>query len=127
MLRIAPRFAVGVTAAFCIASQATAAVSLTTLATFNGANGSSPRCALISDAGGNLYGTTELGGTFDDGIIFKLSGGTRALSTLATFHNGSGDGPRAGLVADVAGNFYGTLYNGGTGDGSIFKWTAQTQ
>jgi uncharacterized repeat protein (TIGR03803 family) len=36
--------------------------------------GAMPEAALIADAKGNLYGTTNVGGAFSDGTIFKLTG-----------------------------------------------------
>jgi uncharacterized repeat protein (TIGR03803 family) len=39
----------------------------------NAADGSWPRASLIADKGGNLYGTTEAGGTYGDGTVFEVS------------------------------------------------------
>ena len=39
----------------------------------------------IADADGNLYGTTSVGGTSNDGTIFKLDPVTGILTTLASF------------------------------------------
>ena len=54
-----------------------AAVSgtLTTLATFNGANGTFPTAGLVRDAQGNLFGTTSdtPGGPNHFGTVFELS------------------------------------------------------
>jgi uncharacterized repeat protein (TIGR03803 family) len=47
--------------------------TLTTLATFNTGNGSSPQAVLTADAAGNLYGTTTEGGVAY-GTIFELTG-----------------------------------------------------
>src|SRR5208282_3087393 len=47
----------------------------TTLVSFNGANGLYPRSgALISDAAGDLFGTTEGGGANGYGTVFELTG-----------------------------------------------------
>ena len=102
--------------------------ALTTLATFNGNNGSDPEAGLIADAAGNLYGTTEGGGTAGDGTVFEVAAGTHALSTLATFDGTNGSVPRAGLIADTAGNLYGTTFSGGTAsDGTVFEVAAGTR
>lgn len=45
---------------------------LTTIFTFDGANGAGPR-DLIVDSQGRLYGTTAVGGDFDGGTVFRLS------------------------------------------------------
>ncbi len=101
--------------------------ALSTLATFNGNNGGSPWAGLIADAAGNLYGTTFLGGAAGDGTVFEVAAGTHALTTLATFNGNNGSDPEAGLIADAAGNLYGTTEGGGTaGDGTVFEVAAGT-
>lgn len=47
---------IGVAAAY-------AAATLTSLVTFDYTNGAAPTAGLIADASGNLFGTTERGGT----------------------------------------------------------------
>ena len=39
----------------------------------SGTDARNPHAGLIFDSAGNLYGTTEAGGTHDDGTVFKLS------------------------------------------------------
>ena len=103
--------------------------TLSTLAKFRGTNGTYPFSTLIADSAGNLYGTTAYGGANNAGTVFELSppadGGTKwALTTLVSF---SKDGanpftPFTGLIADSAGNFYGTTANGGKdGYGTVFE------
>ena len=69
--------------------------ALSTLATFNGANGASPVAALAIDASGNLFGTTQSGGTYNDGTVFEIAAGTHDFSTVATFNDFNGYDPRA--------------------------------
>ena len=45
----------------------------TVLRSFNGAKGETPYGGLIRDSAGNLYGTTESGGTHDDGVVFEVT------------------------------------------------------
>jgi hypothetical protein len=46
----------------------------TALVSFSGTDGSSPDAGLISDAAGNLFGTTTRGGElFDNGVASPLS------------------------------------------------------
>jgi uncharacterized repeat protein (TIGR03803 family) len=45
--------------------------TITTLASFNGTNGSSPQAGLLMDSSGNLYGTTT-GENANDGTVFEL-------------------------------------------------------
>jgi len=79
-------------------------------------DGALPRGALIQAADGNLYGTTEAGGTNNKGTIFKVAtNGT--LTTLYSFCSQSncadGESPYAGLLLASDGNFYGTTFYGG--------------
>lgn len=104
------------------ASIANATPALTTIATFNGTNGSSPDCGLIADSQGNLYGTTYQGGLYGSGTVFELPVGGSSVTTCATFSYSNGSNPEAGLVADGAGNLYGTTYSGGqNGVGTVFR------
>jgi uncharacterized repeat protein (TIGR03803 family) len=106
--------------------------NLSTLASFNDGNGEVPEAHLIADRLGNFYGTTFSGGPGLSGTIFKMAAGTHALSTLAAFdiNNSPGIGvlPKAPLIADAAGNLYGTAYYGGTSSnyGTVFELTAKT-
>jgi len=70
---------------------------------------------------GNLYGTTEIGGKYDYGTVFRVDD-TGMLTVLYNFE-GEADGanPQSGLTSDSAGNLYGTTLTGGTtGDGVVF-------
>src|ERR1700733_13909644 len=72
-------------------------------------DGANPWAGLLL-RGGVLYGTTYRGGTVGQGIVFELvrKPGPWTESILYNF-NGSGGGyPLAGLIADSAGNLYGT-------------------
>jgi uncharacterized repeat protein (TIGR03803 family) len=70
------------------------------------------------DGSGNLYGTTEIGGASCSGTVFKLTPGATGWTEqdIYTF-TGLTDGsrPYGGLIADEAGNFYGTTEGGGAG------------
>ena len=59
--------------------KAAADYTLTTLASFNGADGANPTIGLTPDAQGNLYGITNQGGAFGLGTVFRLDAGTHAL------------------------------------------------
>jgi uncharacterized repeat protein (TIGR03803 family) len=47
-------------------------MSLNTLAGFNGTNGANPVSGLIADAHGDLFGTTQFGGTNNLGSVFEI-------------------------------------------------------
>jgi len=57
----------------------------TVLHNFTGgiSDGQNPRSALIMDASGNLYGTTEGGGAFSAGLVFRLTAQTPQQATQA--------------------------------------------
>ena len=99
--------------------------ALTTLYALNpgvSGDGAYPFAGLIQAADGNFYGTTYLGGSANNGTVFRITAGG-ALTTLVSF-NGADDGakPEAALVQDADGNFYGTTTAGGPyGKGSIFR------
>jgi len=57
---------------------------LTTLVSFNGANGSSPQAPLIQGRDGNFYGTTTYGGPNGGGTVFQVTT-NGVLTTLAGF------------------------------------------
>ena len=104
----------------------TAGGTLTTLYRFCShlpgcADGLEPVAGLVQGADGNLYGTTNGGGAYGYGTVFKinLSG---ALTTLHSFDNS--EFPYAGLVQGADGNLYGTTSGGGAyGYGTVFKIT----
>jgi len=60
--------------------SADAQYTLTTLASFNGANGATPMSGVVRDAQGNLFGTTEAGGAFNQGTVWELAAGSRAIT-----------------------------------------------
>lgn len=114
-----------------MATEPLFAQTLTTLHSFTGYpnDGADPISSMVVDAQGNLYGTTEFGGSvscadsirFGCGTVFKLT----PSGTESTLHNfaGSPDGDyvKAGLIADAQGNLYGTTTAGGrTFAGSTF-------
>jgi len=95
--------------------------SATTLASFDVSAGTIG--GVITDAAGNLFGTTRVGGAYGDGDVFELAAATTNIATLASFDGTNGDESFANLIADAAGNLYGTTVNGGTngGGGTIFQ------
>ena len=118
-------------------SSTAAAQQLTTLYSFTGSgagDGANPEAGLIADPAGNLYGTTRFGGVITTescrplgcGTVFQLTpSGT--LNVLYSFSGSDGAQPFAGLIADTAGNLYGTTWGGGApcivtiGCGTVFQ------
>jgi uncharacterized repeat protein (TIGR03803 family) len=104
--------------------------AVTTLASFNGANGAGPFDAgVVEDSNGDLFGTTAYGGSgwngsqySGDGTVFELKAGSSAVTTLACFNGTNGATPYAGLVQDGNGNLFGTTSAGGaSGSGTVFE------
>lgn len=118
--------AIGAALGIVIASAAVHAVELTTLLSFDGANGMYPYAGLTADTAGNLYGTTERGGAHERGTAFKFDPGTGIITTLASFDYP--DGPTARLTINNDANLYGTTVGGGASnyDGTVFKINALT-
>jgi len=85
-----------------------------------------PSGGVIRDAAGNLYGTTYYGGAANAGMVYKLD--TAGQETALYSFTGGADGgnPPAGVIADPAGNLYGTTcYGGKEGTGVVFKVITQ--
>ncbi len=128
-------------AAFVSVSPLAQAQTLTTLASFDGANGQLPfNGSLVQGSDGSLYGTTYEGGSHGPlcgsagcGTVFKLS----PNGTLSVLHNfcsfsqcTDGYYPHGSLIKGSDGNFYGTASEGGylpcgqgTGCGVVFQIT----
>jgi len=123
-------------AAVLCAARMSAQVSETLLYTFAGPrqDGQSPQGGLVRDTQGNFYGTTDAGGHYGMGTIYRLtppqkSGGEWVTEILYTFAPGDGANPEWGaLVMDASGSLYGTTQYGGIrgcgngfGCGTIFR------
>jgi len=122
------------------------AASEKVLYAFHGEDGWGPTSVILGAEGG-LYGTTATGGTNSCdgnpyglcGVVFQLARGADGKWRETVLHDfGGSDGkyPNGALVADKAGNLYGTTVNGGPscsqlGCGVVFelvrgkagKWT----
>jgi len=94
-----------------------------------GTDGATPWAAVTFDASGNLYGTTQYGGTSSAGTVFELvpnSNGTWTESVLYSFTGGSdGAYPEwCGVIVDATGTLYGMTSGGGSQDmGVVYKLT----
>ena len=99
----------------------------TVLYSFQGTtDGLEPVGDLVSDASGNLYGSTTQGGSpiGGGGTIFELSpsGNSWTFKTIYALAGDGGCGPLGALGMDAAGNLYGTSRcNGAHNQGNVFK------
>lgn len=82
-------------------------------------DGINPQTSLVRDSAGNLYGSTNAGGTDGGGTVFKirLSGVETILHNFS--NQGDGSSPSS-LVLDAAGNIYGTAQTSDLA-GLVFK------
>jgi uncharacterized repeat protein (TIGR03803 family) len=105
---------------------ASASAQESVLFSFNNQDGNEPLAGLVSDASGNLYGTTFYGGAYGVGTVFELTrreiGWTETV--LYNFNDTGNDGffPNSRLSFDAAGNLYGTTFFGGDFEvGTVYK------
>jgi len=81
-------------------------------------DGSVPLAGL-ANIGSTLYGVTDLGGTDNLGVVFKITSSGKE-SVIHSFTGGSdGEHPGYGGLVDIKGTLYGTTPEGGTGGGGI--------
>jgi uncharacterized repeat protein (TIGR03803 family) len=89
---------------------------LTTLHSFDGADGAEPWAGLVQATNGDFYGTT-----YEVSTLFKITR-TGTLTTVHSFNGTDGVGPIGTLIQGTDGYLYGTTQSGGTnGDGTAFK------
>ena len=113
-----------------LAVSASATETYKLLDTFTGTNGQNPEYVnLAQGIDGDLYGTTEYGGAYNHGTVFKVNA-AGTLTTLWSFCNPEkptcpdGAYPLAGLTLVPGGDLFGTTSGGGAkGYGTIFKIT----
>lgn len=94
------------------------------LHTFTGSDGQFPNAVLLP-AGNRLYSTTWYGGSTGNGTVFALTRAGSAWSENVLYSFGGtadGSAPAAGVIADSAGNLYGTTYKFyGSNDGVAYE------
>jgi uncharacterized repeat protein (TIGR03803 family) len=103
----------------------------TILHSFNYGQGAYPHSGVTLDAHGSLYGTTEVGGAYGDGVVYRLQppaveGGAWTYRVLHPFHpmTGSPEGsyPKGALTLHGKGILYGTTAEAGAyGGGTVFQ------
>jgi uncharacterized repeat protein (TIGR03803 family) len=113
---------------FVTAAIASSAQTFTTLVNFDGTNGASPQGFALAEKDGDLYGATEGGGQYGQGLLFKLTP-TGTFTPLYNFcpESGCADGSGpGGLLLATNGEFYGSSFGGGAfGYGTIFEFTGE--
>ena len=89
----------------------------------NTPDGWEPWGGLAMDRSGNLYGTTQYGGTYRAGYVFKMTrkNGSWVISPLYSFRSDDGSEPMARVTIGPDGSLYGTTSAGGTCCGTVFN------
>jgi uncharacterized repeat protein (TIGR03803 family) len=99
-------------------------------------DGMSPQVGLVLDQQENLYGTTQYGGAYGGGVVFKVTPEGKETVLYSFCAQGppctDGANPLARLVFDQEGSLFGTTYRGGDpsgcggyGCGVVFKLTPE--
>jgi uncharacterized repeat protein (TIGR03803 family) len=114
--------------ALAIAAPALAATEKVIYGFANRPDAYGPKCNLVLDTAGHMYGTTFSGGAHNLGAVFMVTP-TGKESVVYSFAGGAdGSHPIGGLVRDKnTGNLYGTTVTGGTTDnGTVFVLNPST-
>jgi uncharacterized repeat protein (TIGR03803 family) len=86
-----------------------------------GADGIIPAGGLTLDSAGNLYGTTGQGGTYNDGVVYKID--TTGTETILHTFTGAADDGKYPTYTTVRigpdGSLYGVTQEGGSADQGI--------
>jgi uncharacterized repeat protein (TIGR03803 family) len=108
-------------AALTVIPSSSPGTRLATLYSFTGGvNGRVPN-GLAQGPDGDLYGTTQFGGSHLVGTVFR-AGTNGGLNFLASLGAENGSLPRAGVTLGTNGNWFGTTSSGGEGGvGSVFR------
>jgi hypothetical protein len=88
--------------------------------------------SVVMDAQGNLFGTTQIGGTNGLGSVFEIAntstGYASTATVLASFNGTDGDAPTGPLLFGASGDLIGSTGEGGPGysrftteDGTVFE------
>jgi uncharacterized repeat protein (TIGR03803 family) len=93
--------------------------------TNSGSDPINPPAGVTLDAQGNIYGTASLGGASGNGAVYKLSHSDSGWTETVLYNFQAlddGANPVGGVIVDLAGNLYGTTFDGGVnGGGTVYE------
>src|SRR6266478_4414227 len=96
------------------------AQTFTVLHTFIKSDGGFPHGDLVL-SNNTLFGTTQNGGSANNGTVFKVNTDGTGFTNLYSFTNSDGAAPHGGLIL-ASNTLYGTtIYGGASGWGTVFK------
>ncbi|HSV14505.1 MAG TPA: choice-of-anchor tandem repeat GloVer-containing protein, partial [Tepidisphaeraceae bacterium] len=104
---------------------ASGASTITTLATFDPANGggANPNSNVVFDSSGKLYVTTTNGGPTGNGTVSTVQNGQPVV--LASFNLSNGRAPTGNTAIDANGNIFGAASGGGdNSEGNVWELPA---
>jgi len=95
-------------------------------------DGENPFSGVVMDGAGNLFGTTDYGGSVAKGALFELSpnGSQWTYNVLQSFDGSDGEFPYSDLIIDADGNLFGTTAQGGAHErksGTVFEFNGGLQ
>jgi len=97
------------------------------LHSFSGQDGDGPFSGLTAGKGGVLYGTTDVGGVNNKGVVFAFTIKGRKLTALHSFDGTDGYFPQGQVALDKAGRLLGTTFTGGANNsGVIYRYDPRT-
>lgn len=104
------------------------AQTVTTIASFNGSNGSSPASGMVQNVDGSFYGVTPEPALGSEGNVYGVTPSGTLTSIFNFCSNSCSDGqfPVGSLLLATNGLLYGTTEQGGTAlQGNIYTITAE--
>jgi uncharacterized repeat protein (TIGR03803 family) len=90
---------------------------------FRDSTGTSPIGSLMQADNGKLYGMTESGGDYGNGVLFEWNPETNVYTKKFSFNGNLGRHPNGSLIQVNNSKLYGITYYGGLYDcGVLFEW-----
>ncbi len=85
--------------------------------------GRHPYGSVMQADNGKIYGTTFIGGTHNDGVLFEYDPDSMIFRKMFDFiNNETGKRPKGSLIQATDGKLYGLTANGGAGVGAVFSY-----